>query len=83
MSNVAELLEAPITEAKGEITDVADKVEPADAPNTTELVDQIPPVMDEVNATEVVAEVPPIQDEVTPAEIPLVQNEVIVDHSIR
>ena len=48
--NEVELLEEPTTEAKGEITDVADKVEFIDAPNVTELVDQITPVQDEVSA---------------------------------
>ena len=36
--NEVELLEEPITEAKGDITDVADKVEFADAPDETELL---------------------------------------------
>ena len=79
--NVVELLEAPITEAKGETTEVADKVESIDAPNTMELVDQVTPVQDEVIATEVADEVAPVRDEVIPAEIAdevaLVQDEVI------
>ena len=55
--NEVEMLEEPITEAKGDITDVADNVKFIDAPNETELVDQITPVQDEVVATEFVEQV--------------------------
>ena len=64
-----EVLEVPITEAREEITDVAEKVESNAAPEGTECVEQDTPVQDEVVATEVAELVTPVQDEVIPIEV--------------
>ena len=76
-----EVLEVPITEAREEITDVAEKVESNAAPEGTELVEQDSPVHDAVILTDVVEQATPVQDEVIPSEVVKqvtpVQDEVI------
>ena len=67
--NEVETLEEPITEAKGDITDVADNVEFIDAANPTELADQITPAQDEIRATEVADQIGLAQGEMIPAEV--------------
>ena len=81
-----EVLEVPITEAREEITDVAEKVESNAAPEGTECVEQDTPVQDEVVATEVAELVTPVQEEfilndvveqVTPVQDEVIATEVV------
>jgi hypothetical protein len=64
-----EVLEVPITEAREEITDVAEKVESNAAPEGTELVEQDSPVQNEVISSEVAELITPVQDEVIATEV--------------